>query len=156
MHVYTCLLYIYYAHLPIYNKFRWLAAAHFERFLGGVQVKRMLHGVGHVVPRGYLFRGRFLGTSGDLGGWWARGGPHFGVDTFIEFWVGELRTFIETHQAWMMKNQRFSNSKQNLASDEWFWGPLLVKSIYNCLLGDLEMEHAPSTPLSNSENHSID
>ena len=79
-----------------------------------------------------------------------------GVDTFIEFWVGELRTFIETHQAWMMKNQRFSNSKQNLASDEWFWGPLLVKSIYNCLLGDLEMEHAPSTPLSNSENHSID
>jgi hypothetical protein len=59
---------IYYAHLPIYNKFRWLAAAHFERFLGGVQVEKMLYGVGHVVPRGYLFRGRFLGTSGDLGG----------------------------------------------------------------------------------------
>ena len=61
MHIYFYEYVHVYPHLPLYIKFL-LAAAHFERFLAGVQVEKMLHGVGHVVPRGYLFRGRLLGT----------------------------------------------------------------------------------------------
>ena len=68
-------MYIY-ANLDIYIMFRSLEVAHFERFFGGVQVEEMLHGVGHVVPRGYLFRGPFGNSQGI---WGAQRRPSLGV-----------------------------------------------------------------------------
>lgn len=98
----------------------------------------------------------FWEPQGISGGWWARAGPQFGgwhIYWVLGGWTENIHRdppCLDDEKSTLQQFKAEFGLRRMVNK-----GPLLVKSIYNCLLGDLEMEHAPSTPLSNSENHFI-